>query len=244
MPLLLSAPMAESPLHFIQQNAQLFARVGSVVATYRTRGTARFGPYYRLIYRQDRRQRSLYIGRSEQLAAQVRELLHKLQEPRQLHIAIKRGKRLRKANLLRIKRQWQQAARAYGFRPHGWGVRGLRALGWPRIDKIHFRKKPRVQPSAPNSTNHPEPKQDHPEPPVTPRPNKPSPTASRTSRYCPNNDRAAQPFKPDRRPHSARPHPAPRYCPIHPCAAQRRTSIAPRGPPHLPGTAQSLTQPN
>jgi uncharacterized protein DUF1678 len=88
--------MAESPLRFIQQNSQLFTRVGSAVATYRTRGTTRFGPYYQLIYRQDRRQRSLYLGRSEQLATQVRELLRQLQEPRDLHVAIQRSNRIRK----------------------------------------------------------------------------------------------------------------------------------------------------
>ena len=135
-------PMAESPLDFVRRNAQLFARVGSVVATYRTRGNDRFGPYYRLIYRQDQRQRSRYLGRSEELAKQVRELLRQLQKPRDDRLAIQRSHRLRKATLLRLKREWQQVIRAYGLQPHGWTVRGLRARGWPRIDKVHFRKKP------------------------------------------------------------------------------------------------------
>ena len=68
------------PLTFIRTNADIFSRVGSVVATYRTRGNTRFGPYYRLIYRVDRRQRSLYLGRDEDLADQVRQLLNELQK--------------------------------------------------------------------------------------------------------------------------------------------------------------------
>jgi hypothetical protein len=40
------------------------------------------------------------------------------------------------ATLLQIKREFQQVARLYGLRTNGWSVRGLRALGWPRIDKI------------------------------------------------------------------------------------------------------------
>ncbi|MHB1034349.1 MAG: hypothetical protein ACYC0Y_06855, partial [Pirellulales bacterium] len=42
----------------------IFARQGSVVATWRTRGGARFGPYYQLAYREAGRQRAIYLGRS------------------------------------------------------------------------------------------------------------------------------------------------------------------------------------
>ena len=52
-------------LDFIRQNAQIFAQNGSVVATYRTRGTKRYGPYYRVAYRTAGRQCSIYIGRSQ-----------------------------------------------------------------------------------------------------------------------------------------------------------------------------------
>jgi len=39
-------PMPQPPLDFIRRNAPLFARAGSVVATYRTRAGRRFGPCY------------------------------------------------------------------------------------------------------------------------------------------------------------------------------------------------------
>ena len=128
--------MSESTLDFIRQNASLFDRVGSVVATYRSRDGRRFGPYYRLIYRQNQRQRSLYLGPSEQLAGQVRELLAELQQRRNHLRLCRRAERLRMATLLQIKREFQQVARLYGLRTNGWSVRGLRALGWPRSDKI------------------------------------------------------------------------------------------------------------
>ncbi|MHB9050100.1 MAG: hypothetical protein ACYC35_29650, partial [Pirellulales bacterium] len=60
---------------------EIFARQGSVVATWRTRGGARFGPYYQLVYREAGRQRAIYLGRSAELADQVRALLAELQQP-------------------------------------------------------------------------------------------------------------------------------------------------------------------
>ena len=49
-------------------NARLFAAQGSVVATWRNRGSKRFGPYYRLAYRRHGRQRSIYLGPDEAAA--------------------------------------------------------------------------------------------------------------------------------------------------------------------------------
>ena len=69
-------------LDFIRQNAQIFAQNGSVVATYRTRGTKRYGPYYRVAYRVAGRQCSIYIGRCKRLAIRARKLLARLQQPR------------------------------------------------------------------------------------------------------------------------------------------------------------------
>jgi hypothetical protein len=59
----------------------IFARQGSVVATWRTRGCRRCGPYYRVAYREAGRQKSLYLGPSAPLADQVRGLLAELQQP-------------------------------------------------------------------------------------------------------------------------------------------------------------------
>jgi hypothetical protein len=58
----------------------LFAKGGSVVAGWRRRGPARFGPYYRLAYRDQNRQRSIYLGRSAGLVAKVGQLLRQAQK--------------------------------------------------------------------------------------------------------------------------------------------------------------------
>jgi len=123
------------PLDFISNNAQTFARGGSVVATYRTRGTKRYGPYYRVAYRIAGRQCSLYLGRCKQLADSARELLAKLQHPRDFYRLCKRANRQRRATLRRVIRHWQQTIRSHGLNLRGCEIRGWRTLGIPRFDK-------------------------------------------------------------------------------------------------------------
>jgi len=117
-----------SPLDFIRTHAGIFARCGSVVASYRSKNGRRCGPYYRLAYRADRRQRSLYLGTSEELAAQVRSLLAELQARRDYYRLVAQSERRRRENLLHLKRQWQQAALAHGYTP----AAGNSAAGAPR----------------------------------------------------------------------------------------------------------------
>lgn len=123
------------PLDLIRANNHVFSRRGSVVASYRIRNGRRHGPYYRLAYLQEGRQVSHYIGRSECLAQRVRNLLDRLQKPRNDRREETRAKRRRKANLLLTKRHWQKTLRVYGLYSRGWAVRGLRARGFPHIDK-------------------------------------------------------------------------------------------------------------
>ena len=123
------------PLDFINDNAQTFARNGTVVATYRTRGAKRYGPYFRVAYRAAGRQCSIYLGRCKQLAEQVRALLAKLQHPRDYRRLCKRADRQRRATLRRVLRHWQLTMRAHGLDFRGCELRGWRRLGIPRIDK-------------------------------------------------------------------------------------------------------------
>jgi hypothetical protein len=113
------------PLDFINNNKNIFTHVGSVVASYRTRGTTRYGPYYRVAYRIASRQCPIYLGRCRKLADRARALLTQLQQPRDYRRMCRRAKRQR-----RVIRQWQQTIRAYGLDLRGW-----RALGIPRYDK-------------------------------------------------------------------------------------------------------------
>ncbi len=124
-----------TPLEFIQNNANIFARVGSVVASYRTRGSTRYGPYFRVAYRAAGRQCSIYLGRCENLADRARSLLNQLQQPRNYRRLCRKANRERRATLRSVIRQWQQTIRAYGLDLRGCEVRGWRALGIPRFDK-------------------------------------------------------------------------------------------------------------
>ncbi len=124
-----------TPLAFIQNNANIFARVGSVVASYRTRGTTRYGPYYRVAYRTAGRQCSIYLGRCKTLADRARALLTQLQQPRNYLRMCQKANRERRATLRHVIRGWQQTIRAYGLDLRGCKIRGWRRLGIPRYDK-------------------------------------------------------------------------------------------------------------
>jgi hypothetical protein len=128
-------PTMPTPLTFIQNNANIFARVGSVVASYRTRGTTRYGPYFRVAYRTAGRQCSIYLGRCKELADRARALLAQLQQPRNYLRMCRKANRERRATLRRVIRGWQQTIRAYGLDLRGCEIRGWRRLGIPRYDK-------------------------------------------------------------------------------------------------------------
>jgi hypothetical protein len=93
----------------------LFAGQGTVVATPRTYRGRQLGPYFQLAWREDGRQRRLYLGRSLELVDRVRKLLDRLQQP------------LRERRLLaRLNRQARSALRRWlaDLRPFlaRWGV--------------------------------------------------------------------------------------------------------------------------
>ena len=124
-----------SPLNFINNNAQIFKNCGSVVAGYRTRGSNRYGPYYRVAYRIAGRQCSIYLGRCKELADRARALLARLQQPRDYCRMCRKADRQRRATLKQVIRRWQQTIRAYGLDLRGCEIRGWRRLGIPRYDK-------------------------------------------------------------------------------------------------------------
>jgi len=105
---------------------EVLARAGSVVATWRTYRGRRLGPYYRLSYREDGRQRSIYLGRSSQLAEHVRGLLTDCQRPaRQAH-ELRRTRAVLMKDLRRQKAAWDQELQAAGLYARGYVVRGWR----------------------------------------------------------------------------------------------------------------------
>jgi len=108
----------------ILANRDLFTRQGSIVQSWRYKNGRKIGPYYRLVYRDAGRRRSLYLGRSEELVRQVRRVLESLQRPRNL----RRTKKSVQAALRRQKAEWRAELQAAGLTPRGYDVRGWRAF--------------------------------------------------------------------------------------------------------------------
>ncbi len=105
-------------IRLLSARPDLFGRQGSVAATYRCRNGKRFGPYYRLAYREDGRQRSVYLGPAGAVVERVRQLLSALQKP------------LRQWRFLRrIDRQARAALRANNARVTAL-LRPLMVFGW------------------------------------------------------------------------------------------------------------------
>jgi hypothetical protein len=80
----------------------VLAEKGNIVTTWRKHGDSISGPYFSLKYYDSGVQRSIYIGRSAELAEKVRLLLSKLQSHRtcrRLHKKIRASLRLQKARL-------------------------------------------------------------------------------------------------------------------------------------------------
>ena len=118
--------LPHAAIRLIGARPELFARQGAVVATWRRRDGRTFGPYYRLAYRQDVRQCSVYLGRAGQLVTQVRQLLAALQRPmRQQRLHARVCRRIRSALRLQ-KRRCAALLRPFGLRLKGFEVRGWR----------------------------------------------------------------------------------------------------------------------
>jgi hypothetical protein len=110
----------------VRQREAIMARQGTVVATWRTRQGRKAGPYYRLAWREGGRQKSLYLGRSAELAQAVRQMLAELQRPlredRAFRAARKQGWAALRAHKIVLARELAR----YGLYLHGWEVRGWR----------------------------------------------------------------------------------------------------------------------
>ena len=118
-----------------------FANQGSVVAGWRTYRGRRLGPYFRLAYRDGGRQRSVYLGRSVELARRVRELLARLQRPRRERRLFGRLIAQVRASLRRAKARLREALLPWNIRLQGFEFRGLaRALAHAYPDAIRSAK--------------------------------------------------------------------------------------------------------
>lgn len=108
----------------------LFATQGTIVASWKIHAGKRLGPYYRVAYRLDGKQKSLYLGVSEWLVAKVRELLASLQSPFRQYQVMQRLKRQARRAVAESKKRLAELLRAtFGAATKGWEFRGVfRAL--------------------------------------------------------------------------------------------------------------------
>ncbi len=128
---------------FILANRPLFSAQGSIVASWRTRHGKRFGPYYRLAYRRNGRQRSIYLGAAH-IADHLRDLLARLQEPQRLHRLYQRLQAQVRHSLRQAKKHLAQQLAPYGVTVRGYEFRGAarafcNSRQKPRSTALHSR---------------------------------------------------------------------------------------------------------
>lgn len=112
----------------IAAHARVLADQGSVVEGWRPYRGRQLGPYYRLTFRIDGRQRSIYLGADPQLADEVRRLLADLKAPRRQRLLAAQQRQRVKRSLANHKIQWQAELAEVGLYLKGNEVRGLRNL--------------------------------------------------------------------------------------------------------------------
>ena len=108
----------ENVERFILAHRPLFYTNGFVRSEWRWRNGRRFGPYFRLRYRQGNIQRSIYLGPSNQLADQVRRLLANLQ----FHRNCRRLRTRLRASLRLEKKHLQNTLHAHGYNMKGFDI--------------------------------------------------------------------------------------------------------------------------
>jgi hypothetical protein len=144
----------------IEERRETIERQGTVVSTWRIHQGRKLGPYYRLAWREDGRQRSVYLGRSEELAQAVEQRLDELQRPLRRERQLKDQIRRAWAALRAYKLVWASQLAVYGLYLHGWEARGLRRTTlfseWPkrRQPKAHGREGPRSSAHLPEELPH------------------------------------------------------------------------------------------
>ena len=134
-------------LALIDSLPDVFARQGTVVATWKAYAGRKLGPYYRLVYRREGRQRTVYIGRAGALVDRVRAALARLKRPLRRHRQlvrlqnhVRRALRLEKIRLNTILAKWGLHLKGFELR----GPRGAleRALTQPQRPTSAFDRFP------------------------------------------------------------------------------------------------------
>jgi hypothetical protein len=116
-----------SVTELIESRPDIFSRQGSVVESWRRYGGRRLGPYFRLSFRDGKKQRSVYLGRSITLAEDVRKILTAKQQPIHLARQCRRARVAVATALRRHKSRWEADLQEYGLESKGFEIRGWRS---------------------------------------------------------------------------------------------------------------------
>ncbi len=122
-------------LTLLREEPTRFADQGTVVETWRTYRGRRLGPYYRLAWRENGRQRSIYLGRQGPVVRQVRILLHQAHTQRRIRRQARlRATQFRKDVSRPIRQYIKEIFRLFGNGLYikGSEIRGIRTAG-PRL---------------------------------------------------------------------------------------------------------------
>jgi hypothetical protein len=112
-------------LVLIANRPDVFSSQGHIAAGYRRRDGKTFGPYYRLSYRDQGRQHSVYLGRSGPLLDRIRQALATIQKSLSQHRLLNRLERQVRASL-----RGQKSRLAALLRPTGLTLKGFEIRGW------------------------------------------------------------------------------------------------------------------
>jgi hypothetical protein len=103
--------------------APALAESGAVRATWRTYRGRRLGPYFRVVYCHRGRQKWIYVGRSAELAGQLRQLLAVLQAPAEERRQLRRLWAAARRGLATQKVAWQAELARHGLVAKGFEIR-------------------------------------------------------------------------------------------------------------------------
>ena len=111
---------------FVQGHLGVFSRQGAIVATWREHQGRKLGPYYRLAWREEGRQRSRYLGCSTWVVEKVRELLARVQQELRQGRQLRRLERTARAAMRWSKELLRKELGRLGLWLKGFEIRGGR----------------------------------------------------------------------------------------------------------------------
>ncbi len=117
---------ARIAVSLIRDRPDLFCCQGSVQTTWRSYRGRRLGPYFRLSYRIDCQQRSLYLGADQKTVAIVREALAVAQQHHREQLSLAQCRQAVRSALRETRRQFNDELTSVGLHLKGTEIRGWR----------------------------------------------------------------------------------------------------------------------